>query len=111
MLVKIIARNGKQISHITNHFMMIGMHPKGSLLQRFTQPEQWLILMTFSLRNNYCSFRGDFFFIEEALHHAVRFEAQGQINFIGRPGLKVSYPNHIRENISKATFTSDLFIY
>src|SRR5215208_3420019 len=90
--------------------MMIRMNAKCCLLKCLTELKKWLVLVAFTFRSNHSPFGGDLIRVELAIDHAISFEAQSEIDFIGRHGLEVSSPIHIRERIPCAALTRNGFV-
>ena len=68
---EIVARHCLEIYFIANDFVMIGMNPKRSLLNRLPQKEERFIFTALALGDNDRSLRGNLLWIEAAVQHPV----------------------------------------
>src|SRR5688572_33056274 len=90
--------------------MVIGMDAKCSLLHYFTKTKKRLVLITFAFRDDDRPFRSNFIWIETTVHHAIRFQTQGEIYLISGHGFKIGSPINVGKSIPTSAFTRDGFV-
>ncbi len=76
MSVQVVAAHGLQVWQVADHLVMIGVDAERRALDGLAEQEVGFVFAAFALRDDDCPLGGHFFLVEQAVDHAVGFDAQ-----------------------------------
>ena len=107
MLVEILAGHRPQVGLIAEDLVVIRVDAERGVRDGLAQAEERLVLAPLALGDDDRALGGHLPGREQAVRHAVGFEAQGQVNFVGGHGLEVRCPIHVGEGVPKTAVARD----